>query len=163
MRTIIIYSTKHGTTKKISENIAKKLKEKEEEVEVVNIKEISKYNLRIFDRIIIGGSIHLGQIQKNIKKFIKENQEILKEKQIGLFITSIIDNEEKQQKQFKKAYDAEIIKTSKAQGIIGGECLYEKMNFIEKLIIKIIKKTNKTTTEINQDAIDKFVKDIQKK
>ncbi|MFP4567661.1 MAG: flavodoxin domain-containing protein [Candidatus Woesearchaeota archaeon] len=162
MKTIIIYATKHGTTKKITDHIAKKLKTKKEEVEVVEIKKIKDYNLRVFDRVIIGASIHAGQIQTSIKKYCKENLNELKEKELGLFITCMIDHAEKQKEQLREAYPKELLDTSKAKGILGGEYLFEKMNFIEKLMVKIIAKTSKTTTKINHDAIDKFTDEMLK-
>jgi menaquinone-dependent protoporphyrinogen oxidase len=161
-KTIIIYATKHGTTKKISNILKKKLKEHKDDAEVVNIKDMKDYNLRVFDRIIIGASIHAGQIQGTIKKFCKEQEETLKEKELGLFITCMIDNEEKQKEQLENAYPKELQDTSKAKGILGGEFLFEKMNFIEKLMVKIIAKTSKTKSKINHDEINKFIKKITK-
>lgn len=163
MKTLIIYATKHGTTKKITDILAKKLKEKKEDVKVINIKEIKNYNIRVFDRVIIGGSIHAGNIQKNIKKFCKEHEQELKEKQLGLFITCMMNNEDIQKAQLEKAYSKELRDKSKATGILGGEYLFEKMNFLEKIMVKLIAKTNKTTTKIDKDAIDKFAKDVLKK
>ena len=161
-KTIIIYATKHGTTKKISDILKKKLKEKKDETEIVNVKDMKDYNLRVFDRVIIGGSIHAGQIQGTIKKFCKEQEEILKEKELGLFITCMIEDTKKQEEQLENAYPKELQEKSKAKGILGGEFLFEKMNFIEKLMVKIIAKTNKTKSKINHEEIDKFLKKLTK-
>ena len=162
MKTLIIYGTKHGTTKKIVNMIAKKMKVSDD-VEIVNVKDIKNYNLRVFDRVIIGGSIHAGDIQKNIKKFCEENKDELKEKQLGLFITCMFKDKEVQEEQLNKAYSKELRDASKTYSILGGEFLFEEMNFIEKMMVKIIAKTNKTISKIDKNAIDKFTKDMLKK
>lgn len=162
MKTLIIYATKHGTTKKIANMIAKKLKTSDD-VELINVKDIKKYNLRVFDKVIIGGSIHAGDIQKNIKKFCEDNKDELKEKQLGLFITCMFNDENIKEEQLHKAYSKELRDASKAQSVFGGEFLFEKMNFIEKMMVKIIAKTNKTTSKINKDEIEKFTKKMMNK
>jgi menaquinone-dependent protoporphyrinogen oxidase len=158
MKTIIIYDTKHGTTKKVSEKLTKEIGK---ETKIVRVRDIKDYNLRIFDAIIIGGSIHAGQIQGSIKRFCKENEAILKEKKLGLFLIGMLD-EEKQKEQIKNAYPQNLREHSTAQAYLGGEFLFEKMNFIEKLMIKIIAKTNKTTLNIKNDAIKEFAKEMKK-
>ncbi|SHK33967.1 Flavodoxin domain-containing protein [Anaerobranca californiensis DSM 14826] len=82
MKTLIIYGTKYGSTEKCVKQLERKLIG---EVEVHNIKDgiptIQKY-----DKIIIGGSIYIGQIQKEIINFCKEKEDELLTKTLGLFI-----------------------------------------------------------------------------
>ncbi|CAN5505563.1 hypothetical protein BH23BAC1_BH23BAC1_30750 [soil metagenome] len=70
MKTLIIYSSRHGTTEKVAALIAEKLESTE--VYIINLKFKAKIDFDQFDRIIIGGSIHMGQVQKVIKDFINE-------------------------------------------------------------------------------------------
>lgn len=163
MKTVIIFTSKHGTTKKISELIKLKLKDEKEVVEVVDLKKIKDYNLRVFDRIIIGGSIHAGTVSNSLKKFCKDNSGLLLEKQLGLFIVCMLPDEKKREEQLNNSFSDELRRHSKAKGILGGEFLFEEMNFVEKLMVKIIAKTSKTTSKIDDVAIDKFVRDLVEK
>ena len=84
MKIAVIYSSKYGSTevcaKKISDNI-------KGESEIVNIKENNNINLGEYDKIVIGTSVYAGNIDKRIKDFCSKNEEILKSKVFGIFIS----------------------------------------------------------------------------
>lgn len=163
MKTVIIYSSKRGTTKKISEIIKSKLDEKKHDVEVVDLKQVKDYNLRVFECIVIGGSIHAGSVSGSLKKFCADNSDLLLEKRLGLFITCMFPEPKRREEQLVNAYSLELREHSKALGVLGGEFLFEKMNFVEKLMVKIIAKVNKSKSDIDLVAVDKFAESLVKK
>ena len=61
MKTLIAYCSSHGCAEKSAVELKTYLGEN---VELCNLKKGAIANLNDFDRIIIGGSIHAGQIQK---------------------------------------------------------------------------------------------------
>lgn len=67
MKTLIVYGTKHGTTEKCSKFLKDKLSG---EVVIINIKKENMPDITTFNNIIIGGSIYMGQIQKEVKIFV---------------------------------------------------------------------------------------------
>lgn len=67
MKTLIVYGTKHGTTEKCSKLLKDKLSG---EVVIINIKKENMPDITAFNNIIIGGSVYMGQIQKEVKKFL---------------------------------------------------------------------------------------------
>ena len=76
MKTAIIYCTKHGTTEKAARLIAEKLSGSD--VSLINLDQEDEPDLSVFDRIIIGGSIHIGTIQKDIRNLcIKHLDELI--------------------------------------------------------------------------------------
>lgn len=81
MKTLIFYTTTHGCTEKCATMLQQQL---DGNTELINIKKSKPDELKSYETIIIGGSIHAGQIQRKIKKFSQENLEILKTKKIGL-------------------------------------------------------------------------------
>ena len=86
MKTLIAYASKHGTTKKAVEKLAEELIG---DVVILNLEDKGASNISIedFARVIIGGSIYLGRIQKSVKKFCETNLEkLLKVNKLGLFI-----------------------------------------------------------------------------
>lgn len=153
MKTAIIYSSRHGTTEKIARLIANKLPEVD--ITIIDLRTIPEPSIDEFDRIIIGGSIHMGKIQTRIKKFIDQNIEILFQKQIGLFICGM--NEDKLQEEFELAYQKRLRDHSVANGIFGGELLFERMNLLEKFIVKTVAHQHKSVSKIDFPAIDDFI------
>ena len=158
MKTLIAYSTTHGCTEKTS----KELKEYfEGEVVLINLKLDRNPKLEKFKRVIIGGSIHAGQVQKRLKEFCLKNINELKSKELGLFICCM-EQGETAQKQLLDAYPEELHRAAKSVAVFGGEFDFGKMNFLERMIIKKVAKVNKTTSKIDHEAIRKFSKRMDK-
>lgn len=151
MKTLIVYGTKHGTGEKCSKVLKDKL---HGEVIILNIKKESVPDLNLFDNIIIGGSIYMGQIQKEIKNFSIKNADILNRKRIGLFICGM--NEENAEAQFNNAFTKELINSAVVKELFGGEAILKNMNFLERFIMKKVAKIDKDVSKILLENINKF-------
>ena len=156
MKILIVFATKHGCT----ERCANKLKDKlTGEIDTVNLKNSSQINVSNYETVIIGGSIHAGKIQKKVRKFCQNYLSILIDKRIGLFICCMEEGE-KATNQFNEAFPDELIQHASATGIFGGEFNFEKMNFIERYIVKKIAKIDKSISKISEKNINKFISQI---
>ena len=60
------------------------------------------------------------------------------------------------EKEFDEAYPEELRNHAMAKGLFGGEYVFEKMNFIEKFIIKKITGQAKSKSSLDYDAMDAF-------
>ncbi len=140
MKTLITYATNHGCTEKTAFLLNDFLGGT---AQLINLKENSNPDLTNFDRIIIGGSIHAGRIQKNIKKFCEKHKNELKNKELGLFICCMEEGE-KAQVQFNDAFPEILRQNAKASACLGGEFDFEKMTAFQKMIIKKVTKLNTT-------------------
>lgn len=157
MKTLIIYGTKHGTTEKCSKFLKDKF---QGEVVTINIKKEKLPDIDSFDNIVIGGSIYMGQIQKEIKNFCIENINILKGKRVGLFICGL--NEKDVESQLNNAFPKELLTNVVAKECFGGEFIFKNMNFFERFIVKKISKIDKDTSKISEENINKFAQLINK-
>ena len=157
MKTAVIYASKHGTTEKVASAIADKLRGT---VKMFSLKENPNPNINEFDRIILGSSIYAGQSSKAMKTFCKNNEPVLCEKRLGLFICGMHSNKVEQEKEMKEAYPEILQKNAIAIQFLGGEFLFEKMNFFERLIARMIAKTKVSVHQIDWDGIDNFVKKL---
>lgn len=152
MKTLIAYSTTHGCTRKIAEQMSNYL---DGEVELVNLKKYPSPDLPNFDRVIIGGSIHAGQIQKRVKEFCNQHFGELLTKELGLFITCM-EAGETALKQLMDAYPEELINNAKITAYFGGEFDFKRMNFLEKMIVKKVANVKESTSQIDLDSVKKF-------
>jgi menaquinone-dependent protoporphyrinogen oxidase len=148
----------HGCTANVVSEMAEKL---DGEVTTINLKKDDIPFLTDFDRIIIGGSIHAGQIQKRVKEFCNQSLDILVKREVGLFICCMEEGEKAQQ-QLQSAFPKELFQHAKTTAILGGEFNFKKMNFIEKAVIKKVAKVNESVSKIDYIAIDKFVGQLDK-
>jgi menaquinone-dependent protoporphyrinogen oxidase len=155
MKTLIVYTSKHGTTKKVAEMISQKIEGKPM---VIDLKERKKVELNDYDQIIIGGSIHAGMLQKRVRQFCEKNMSILLQKRIGLFLSCMDDN--KAREQLVRAFPEILRNHAISCKTTGGEFRMDKMNFIERAIVKKVAGVNESVNNIKQDQIDQLVNDL---
>ena len=152
MKTLIIYTTSHGCTGKAVKELSQKLSG---EVNAIDIKYQQSPCLDEYDRVIIGGSIHAGQIQKRIREFCNSNLNELRSKEIGLFICCMYEPEIARE-EIQNAFSEELHQMAKTEAIFGGEFNFGKMNFIEKLLVRKIAKVNESVSKIDYHSIEQF-------
>jgi menaquinone-dependent protoporphyrinogen oxidase len=156
MNILIAYGTKSGTVEKCAHRLADLLKMN---VEISNLKKANHIEIAKFEIIIIGGSVRMGKINPEVKKFCTDYLEQLLKKKICLFICGIVD-EEKYLEELYSSFPEELTKHSFANGYFGGEIIIDKLNFIEKTIIKKVLKTDLEQYKISEDNIKKFASQI---
>ena len=154
MKTLIAYSSRHGTTQKIAHLLS--LEIVESQVRLLDLRtEDAPENLDDYEQVIIGGSIHYGTIQKAIQKFCKNYFEQLMQKKLGLYLCFMYDD--KAEEEFDNAYPEELRNHAKALGLFGGEYLFEKMNALERFIVSKVAHENETTYHIDEAAVESFI------
>lgn len=156
MKTLIVYASTHGTTEKVAHSIARSMNNGH--VETINLKKESPFDLSVFDRVIVGGSIHAGQLQGRVKQFCEKNMLQLLEKPLGLFLCCM--NEPEYQAQFERVFPELLRKHASSSKIMGGEFLFDKMNFFQRLIVRKISGINESLSRIDQNAIEEFVQEM---
>lgn len=149
MNTLIVYATKYGSTQKCAAILAEKLAGK---VDLIDLKKDKLNDLSSYDQIVIGGSIYMGKIRKEVKNFCTQNMHILNEKKIGLFICCMQD----EAAQLNSAFPEELLKKAVAKENFGGELIIEKMGPLDKFITKAVAKTEKDRSRILIENIDRF-------
>lgn len=104
--------------------------------------------------MIIGGSIHDGQIQTAVRNLCALHQAQILEKPFDLFLCCLeID---KALLQFEQVYPELFRNASLANGFFGGKFLLDKMNFMERFLVKKIEKVSQSVSKINEAAIHQF-------
>lgn len=158
MKIAIIFSSKHGTTAKVAQQLGEKLGE---EITLINLKDHKKPNINNYDACILGTAIYAGNPIKSIKNFSLKNKDHLINKPLGLFICGMDPGTEKQQEEMKAAFPAELLNHAKSKYYLGGEFIFEDMNFMERFIIKKISKVDKSVSLIHHDNIQKFAEEFK--
>ena len=157
MKTLIAYASTHGCTEKCASTLKAQLKG---DVELVNLRKIKNPDLLAYDTVIIGGSIHAGRMQGAVKRFCGKQNDNLKTKKLGLFLCCMEEGDNAW-KEFNEGYPQELIDHATAKGLFGGEFDFEKMNAIEKVIIKKIGKIDKSVSKIFDANIKVFAEQMK--
>ena len=91
MKTIILYTSKYGATKKYADWLAAELSCAAEETKRADIAKVQQY-----DTVILGGGIYAGGIAG--LSFIKKNYERLKAKKLIVFAARVCQMREKEKR-----------------------------------------------------------------
>ncbi len=154
MKNCILFTTKHGSTEKAALLLKEKLKA---ETDIINLKKIKNPRISDYDTVILGASIYMGKIQKQMRKFIQEHINELLKKNIAFFIMA--GQKEKAQEALENNFPTALSDRAIAKDHFGHEMILEKMNFIEKAATKA-QGVTESTSEILVGAIDLMAQQI---
>ena len=152
---LIVYATRHGFTEKCASLLKEKLSTRAELCELKK----RRPDLSPYATFIIGGSIHAGSIQKSIRLFCSKYKDILLERKVGLFLSCMQEGEEAQ-KEFEDAYPDWLREHAQAKAIFGGAFNFERMNAIERFMIRKISGLSESVERFDASKIEAFVSEI---
>ncbi len=137
MKVLIAYASKHGTTKNCAEILKEKLS-MAVDVDLVNFKNDNLPSPDEYDVIVLGSSVRMGSIHRNMKKYIKHHMEKLMAKNCAIFLCCGFPDE------FEEYLSRALPKgftPSYGSYCFGGELKPQKVKGIERLIVKYIRQS----------------------
>jgi menaquinone-dependent protoporphyrinogen oxidase len=157
VRNLIVFKSRHGTTAKAAAELAGLLGPND--TLVVDLARSTVPSLETVETVIVGGSIHIGKIQKHVTRFCKRHEDELLQKRLGLFICHM--DKEHPQDEFDRAFPERLRRHATAQGLFGGEFRFDKMNFLERMVVKKVSGSSQSISEIDHEAIHRFALKMQ--
>lgn len=157
MKTLIVYSSKYGTTEKCAKLVGSKL---EGEKTYHNINSTESLNLVNYDIILIGTSVYFGKVNSKIQKFINNNKNMLLTKKVGVFLTCF-EGGDKVEKNFSSAYPEWLLKHSFTRERLGYEFYHDKMSVMDRFVTKNLIKVKKSTSNLFDKNINAFISNIK--
>jgi menaquinone-dependent protoporphyrinogen oxidase len=156
MKTLIVYATRHGSTQKVARRIA----EETGETQLISVKEARDIDFSKYETILLGSSIHAGRNQTSMQQFCKRHLHELLQKRVGLFLCCL--NPKEFEQSMSKAYPDVLQRHAFAYERMGGEYLIEKMNFIERFLVKRIVGVTESSSLLNEENITRFIQEVNK-
>lgn len=159
MKTLIVYASKKGATKKCVELLKSKLNG---EKTVFELDKHEALPIEDYDAVVIGGPVYMGQLDRSVVKFCETNAYGTYDAKIGLFVTAMTEDEN----YAEKFYSKELLGVASAVANFGGEINYDELGFMQKQIIKMVKKDPTMglddTRTIDETAISDFANKMNK-
>ena len=141
MKIVIVYSSKSGTVRECSEELAKKLSPND--VTLADL-DVGAPDLTGFDIAIVGGYVRMGKVSKKMKEFVNENKTVLAETMHAFFLCCGLP--ESTEYYFEKSIPRELLNSSISNICFGGDLRVNRQKGIDKfiagLILKEIKNNN---------------------
>ena len=169
MKSLIIYSTTDGHTKKICEFInSNSIKNS---FEILSFNSILNLNLEKYNLIVIAASIRYGKHKPEVLEFVNKNLQILNKKKRVFFSVNVVARKPEKNSPDTNPYIIKFFKKTKwipkKIGVFGGKVDYPNYNFLNRFIIRFIMLVTKGPTDItksyeftNWDVIKKFAQDL---
>ena len=169
MRSIIIYSTTDGHTKKICDFINSN--SSKNNFEVLSINNISNLDIEKYELIVLGASIRYGKHSPLVFKFVKNYKKILNKKKNAFFSVNVVARKTEKSLPETNPYIQKFLKKTnwvpKKIGVFAGKVDYPNYNFFNKLVIRFIMFITKGPTDITQSyeftdwvKVKKFSKEL---
>tara|TARA_B100001250_G_C19740434_1_gene762806 strand:+ start:674 stop:1192 length:519 start_codon:yes stop_codon:yes gene_type:complete len=169
-KTVIIYSTTDGQTKKICLRLAE-LSKSRNNVDLFSIDDIAMIDLEAYEKIILGASIRYGKHSPKVFDFVKKNKDILEKKTTAFFTVNVVARKKEKNTPETNPYMKKFLELSgwnpDKLGVFAGKIDYPKYGFFDKQIIRLIMFITKGPTDTSQtyeftdwDKVDKFSRNV---
>jgi menaquinone-dependent protoporphyrinogen oxidase len=169
-KTVMIYATVDGHTKKICQKLQEVLNKYDQPVDLFNIEDFDG-DLSPYDRIILGASIRYGVHDKKIIELINTRQQELESKRTAFFSVNLVARKPEKSspetnpyvvKFFKKiSWRPDVVET------FAGMLEYPKYSFFDRTMIRLIMWMTKGPTDpktvkeyTNWDKVEAFGKQL---
>ena len=130
MKILIAYTSKNGSTASCVERLVKGLSGLD--VTLVDLaKELP--NATEFDMVIVGAAVHHHRFPTPLRRFLREQKNILKEKKLGLFLLCGIAEE--QVYYIEKLFPSELREKAFEISFFGGSLRYDGLKFWDKFFV----------------------------
>lgn len=133
MKILIAYASKTGT----AEKAAKLLGEHFADVTLRDLT-VGSPNPKDYDAIIVGGSIRMGTLHKDARRWILENWNVLKTKKFGCFICNGFIDQAPQL--IEQNFSDELMNLAVCVDSFGGELNVKKLKGMDRIMAKMVLK-----------------------
>ena len=151
MNAAVLYTTKHGTAAKCAALLQDRASQP---LTVVNISDNPDFDITPYTRIILGASVYVERIQREMKAFCRKNENQLVSKQIGLYICS--GDTGRAGRGYLKLFGRKIHSHAVSRKLFGSEIYWHKMNMVEKFAMRLIKKSTASSSNLDMQAIQEL-------
>lgn len=154
MKTLIVYASAYGISKRISEKLCEDLGG---DVALLNLRQDKAPQLSNYERIIIGSSVKSGKLEKAIYNFCSKHHNEMKELVLGLFVCSSETNEV-DARQNLEAFPEQLLFSARSTAVFKAQLNVETSGFIRRLLVKNFTLKKNRSKLIDSEAVYQFSK-----
>lgn len=151
-KTLVLYSSVDGQTRKIINHIDALV---EGEWEIVDIDQQSDIDFSQYGKVLIGASVRYGNLRKNLVQFVNKNKTELDKLPNAFFIVCLTARKPEKALPSNNAYMLKFDGLSEWQpqlkAVFAGALLYSRYNWWQTLIIQLIMKITGGSTDKSKD------------
>lgn len=169
-RTLIVYWSGYGHTRKVVERLRERLSERGHEVVTATV-DAGDLDPSVYDRIVIGASIRNGKHKPPVHAFIHRHLELLNARPSAFFSVNLVARKPHKNTPETNPYMKAFVEKSPWRpdllGVFAGNLDYRRYSFSDRNIIRFIMWLTKGPTApdtrveyTDWDAVDRFAEQI---
>lgn len=154
MKTVILYLTRDGQTKKIAERLQAQIPQ----CQLISLRDqavVSATNFADFDQIMIGASIRYGHFDPLLEEFIAQHFELLNAKRSAFFSVNLTARKANRNTPETNVYTRKLLGRIQWQPnfveVFAGALFYPRYNWFDRTMIRFIMKITKGDTDISKE------------
>lgn len=157
MKTLIVYASRQGCCEKSAAMLSRRLGD---DASLVALGADTRIDLAPYDMVIVGGPIYYGRLEGRVRRFCRQHLDGLLQKRLGLFICCM-ESGEQAAEELREAFPHELLVHATASGFFGGEIALERLNFVERFMVRSIAKVEHNISTLSEERIARFVAQLQ--
>lgn len=142
MKTLVLYATREGQTRKIATRIVETLKGLGVECDLFSFDEIGEPDWSLYDRVLLGSSIRYGVYQKVFRRFVERHLDRLAAVPNGFFAVNLVARKEGKNTPETNVYTRHYLEKTSWKpdlcSVFAGALLYPRYNFLERAILRLL-------------------------
>lgn len=155
MKTLILYLTTDGQTKRIAEAMAAEIQHEHSVLSLRAHENISGYELDNYDQIVIAASIRYGHFDKVLYRFVSKYWELLNRKQSVFVSVNLTARKENRKTPETNTYTRKFFEKVQWKPnhveVIAGALYYPRYSFFDRIMIQLIMKLTKGETDASKE------------
>ncbi|MBJ7537381.1 menaquinone-dependent protoporphyrinogen IX dehydrogenase [Marinomonas transparens] len=166
-KTLLIYSTTDGHTRKISQHMQQVIEQQGHTVTLLPIEEATQDSLDQHDKLVIGASIRYGKHQQVVADFITQNKTLLESKPSAFYTVNLVARKAEKCQPETNPYIIKFLTQlnwkPNLKGVFAGKLNYQSYSFIDRNMIRFIMWMTKGPTDpssniefTNWQSVDDF-------
>jgi menaquinone-dependent protoporphyrinogen oxidase len=148
---LIIYSTTDGHTRKICQRLEQVIEEQGHTVTVKSVDDEADFDIKPFDKVVLGASIRYGKHSRKVYAFIKRNQQVLDSKPNAFFSVNVVARKPEKSKPetnpYLKKFLSQISWRPQNLAVFAGKIDYQRYRFWDRQMIRLIMWMTKGPTD----------------
>ena len=171
---LIGYGTTEGQTAKISQHMADSAHRLGHKVSVRHVSEIRDHEVHAHDAVIVGGSLHEGRYQREVRSFIEQHGAVLGARENAFFSVSLAaasrnPDERAEPLRIAREFTGQAGWTPRRIASFAGALKYTQYSWLKRMLMKHIAQKEDGATDTSQDfeytdwgEVDRFVEEISR-
>jgi menaquinone-dependent protoporphyrinogen oxidase len=161
---LIVFSSRHGHTRKIAERIAAAVRSTGTGTVVTDVEHAGRHDLHDYDAVIAGGSVHMERHDAHLVDWVARHATTLKGMPSGFFSVSLTATADRDKAaEFADRFEEETGWTAGRRTILAGALQYREYSFFTRQMVRQIAHAKGLPTDTShdhefteRDAVDVF-------